>query len=705
MSFKDLGVNYQYRTGDEGQDIVKDFYIPVLSHTKTYKRAVGYFTSSSLTLIGKGLSEMIQNEGKMYLIASPYLDKEDIETIEMGYKAREEVIENALLRVFQQPINDLMKERLNYLAWLIANEKLEIRIATLTDPKIYGLYHEKIGIMEDQAGNKIAFSGSSNETAGGLNNNFESIDVFCSWNINDELRVEKKEFDFDSLWKNETRKVNVIPFPEAVKSILLSYKKDDFLKIDPELQIYNCQNEIYHKSYYPKIPTEYILRDYQKQAIKYWFQNNCQGLLEMATGTGKTITALSAVATLWDVLPKWNVNNLAVVIVCPYTHLVDQWVKDIKKFNMNPIVAKQSRSLWEDELVANVSAFKNRITNHFCLITTNKTFSSKVMQDILTNLQGEVIFVADEAHHLGAVNYRQKLVDNFPYRLALSATPNRWYDDEGTDHLLRYFGGKVVFKFGLSEAIGEFLTEYYYYPHLVFLEHDESEKYYEITRKLSKFYGLNEKSSELNEGAQSLLIERARILSSARNKLVKLNELMRDKRDSSYNIIYCGDSKVDDEKQIDAVINILGNELDMKVHTFTSREDSNLRKKLLDRFENGDLQALVAIKCLDEGVDVPATQNAYILASSTNPREFIQRRGRVLRKHPKKKYSYIHDFIVIPRPLEELKYVEPSIFNIERKMIKRELQRFIEFADLAKNGVTAHQSLEQIKIAYNLLDI
>ena len=212
-------------------------------------------------------------------------------------------------------------------------------------------------------------------------------------------------------------------------------------------------------------------------------------------------------------------------------------------------------------------------------------------------------------------------------------------------------------------------------------------------------------SLEDNESLQSLLIERARILGRARNKLVVLRDLMKDQTDSKYNIVYCGDSKVDGEKQIDSVVHILGNELNMRVHTFTSREDKEQRQVLLKQFEEGSLQALVAIRCLDEGVDVPATQTAYILSSSTNPREFIQRRGRVLRKHKNKKYSYIHDFIVVPRKPEDIHSIDPSIFNIERKMIKRELARFTEFADLAINGPLAHEKLNKLKHAYNLLDI
>ncbi|WP_176222278.1 DEAD/DEAH box helicase family protein [Tuberibacillus sp. Marseille-P3662] len=682
--------------------MINDFYIPVLSKTITYRRAVGYFTSSSLTLAAKGLSELIDRGGQMQLIASPYLDKDDIEAIELGYKFREEVIEQSLLKQLDEPSNLVDQERLNYLAWLVSNSQLDIKIAVLKDRTALGLYHEKLGIMEDYEGNKIAFSGSSNETEGGFVNNFESIDVFCSWDPRDEQRVAGKEEAFNNLWEDANGFLDVIDFPTAVEEKLLTYKKNSYKSNNPstDKQEVNEKKEDYGREHYPHIPEYINVREYQQEAIRSWFRNKCQGMLEMATGTGKTITALTAISKLYE-----YTKRLGVIIVCPYTHLVNQWVDEIKEFNMSPIVAYGGES-WDEELGNHISSFNAGITDHFCVITTNDTFSLQRMQYVLKKLNQDVVFVADEAHHLGAKKRREKLLDAIPYRLALSATPNRWYDDQGTQELIGYFGGEVVYEFGLKKAIGRFLTEYFYYPHIVYLDEDESEEYYSITRKLVKFMVSDngKLSDEESKTKEQLLIKRARILSGARNKIVKLNELMKNQTQSKYNIVYCGDSRVDGDKQIERVIKLLGYDLDMKVHSFTANENNEDRKKLLERFADGDLQALVAIKCLDEGVDVPATQNAYIISSSTNPREFIQRRGRVLRKHKSKEFSYIHDFIVLPRHLKEINDLEPTVFNIERNLVKRELTRFTEFANLAINGPLAHKELDEIKEAYNLLD-
>lgn len=691
----DIEVSSHYES-NENLNIVNEFYLPTLSEANRYRRVIGHFFTESLIVAAKGLVNLISNNGEMLMITTPRLTDQDINRIKENPHLKGSIISARLAKDLKQIDEPFAKARLNTIARLVENDQLKIKIAVPKDISYGGIQYELFGIVEDQNANKISFTYQVNDRAGEYYRNYKTIDVFCSWNAYEEIRVKSKEEYFTHLWTGQNAAYDIMELPVEVKDKLLSYRIEDQDLMEPEVDLAPHKSCI---SNFPIIPSYIQIREYQQEAIKNWFRNSCQGLLEMATGTGKTITALSAAAKLWEVT-----NRLGVIIVCPYTHLVDQWVEDIKLFNMSPIVAYQSRNLWEEILFNEISAFRAGITNHFCLITTNATFSSNSMQNLLTNLGTDVLFIADEAHHLGARKNRESLLQSIPYRLALSATPNRWHDDEGTKELINYFGGSIVFQYGLDKAIGNFLTEYYYYPHIVYLDDDESDYYFEITKKIAKLFYLTE-SVEENESLQSLLIERSRILSRARNKLSVLKELMSQKRDSHFNIIYCGDSQVDGEKQIDAVVNLLGTELDMNVHTFTSREDKEERQQLLQRFENGDLQALVAIKCLDEGVDVPATQTAYILSSSTNPREFIQRRGRVLRKHKNKKYSYIHDFIVIPRRLEELEAVDASVFNIERNMIKRELIRFSEFADLAINGPLAHEKLNKIKHSYHLLDI
>jgi DNA phosphorothioation system restriction enzyme len=665
---------------------------------------VGYFTSSSLALLARGVVALVKNGGKMQIVASPYLTKEDIEAIELGYKHRDEVVHEAVLRQFDNIEDEIIKKRLSFLAMLISQERLDIKIAVLRSNIHRGIYHEKIGIFEDDSGNLVAFSGSANETESGLYLNFEQIDVFCSWKQGESERAKKKKKNFEDLWINGTRNVEIVDFSEAVKEKLIAYKpyysmRDPESKIAENLSAYEVSSS--NKN---DLTVPFELRDYQKKAIRSWFEHDGSGIYEMATGTGKTITALST-AVYWYRRSK----KIALIIVCPYSHLVEQWAEESKKFNFDPILAYDLRNKWEAELNRQILSYNLGSSNHFCVITTNKTFISDVFQDSIKKISKNSMIIVDEAHHVGAAETVAKLPGHVEYRLALSATPDRWMDPEGTKKLYDYFSPGVIFTFSLKEAIGKFLTEYYYCPHLIELNSEETEKYHELTRKIARIAGVQKQSFEIDhstgQSLKYLLIKRAKLIGRAQNKTKKLYELMKDRVNTTHNIFYCGDERVDGVRQLEEVMKVLGYELGMKIHPFTSEESMEERKRILQDFERGNIQGLVAIKCLDEGVDVPATQSAFILASSTNPREFIQRRGRILRKHPSKKYSYIHDFIVIPRGLDETRYLEPSLFNVERALIRKELSRVSEFSSMALNGPRAQEKLLEVKTKYNLLDI
>lgn len=453
----------------------------------------------------------------------------------------------------------------------------------------------------------------------------------------------------------------------------------------------------------PEIPKDIQIRDYQKKAIFSWFEQNGSGVFEMATGTGKTITALSTAVKVFE-----TTRFLGLVIICPFVDLVEQWAKEARRFGLKPTLAYESRNRWEERLNQEIVSFNMGISKVFCAIMTNNTFLTSTMQETLLKIKRPSMLIADEMHHLGAKYTLEKLPANIKYRLGLSATPNRWYDEEGTIGLHQYFKPGVVFKFGLKNAIKEgFLTPYDYHPHIVCLTEEEHNAYYEVTRKISlAIYQSGLEKVDLNDDKlRSLLIERARILGKAMNKLALLKELVKPKIHTTHNIFYCGDSKIENERQIELVIKLLGRELGMNVHPFTSQEDKETRRKLLQMFSDGNIQGLVAIRCLDEGVDIPATQTAYILASSTNPKEFIQRRGRILRKYPGKDKGIIHDFIVVPRNPDEIDLIDESVFNIERKLAKRELSRVIEFSKLAANGPQAMEQLLKLQQAYHLLDM
>jgi superfamily II DNA or RNA helicase len=396
----------------------------------------------------------------------------------------------------------------------------------------------------------------------------------------------------------------------------------------------------------------------------------------------------------------------------------------MEDFNMDPILAYKSREQWEDEFSRAVTNFNWGADDQFSLITTHKTFCSEHFQSILGNLEGaETLVILDEVHHMGASHYSKNLPYHISNRLGLSATPERWYDEPGTKKLFNYFDDGVVFEYGIEQAIENgFLSKYYYIPHLITLTEEEEQKYLELSQKISKLSHVVDNDMELTEHDQlkTLLIKRARLIGTAKNKLTKLQELISQQDSIQHTLVYCGDGSVGDDdlhketqRHIDATVEMLGLEIGLKVHPFTHEETQSQRENLLDDFENGELQTLVAIRCLDEGVDVPATQTAYILASSTNPIQFVQRRGRILRTYPGKDHAVIHDFIVTPPSSVDPNVMNPDQFNIERSFIQKELERVSIFSEAAINhpdddiqGLPQSSgSIKELKKNFNLLGI
>lgn len=728
MSLRDVKIEKVYR--NLSNDVIKDFYIPVLRETVVYKRAVGFFNSSALYEIATGLQHLIMNDGKIQLIVSPKLEEEDVEAIIKGYKTREEVIESAILREFREPINVFQQKKLNLLANLIADQRLDIKVAFKQDMNSIGIFHEKIGIMEDIYGNKIAFGGSMNETYSGLLQNYESIDVFCSWLPEDSERVALKEQDFDCLWNNTHSAMDVVEFPKVAVERLNRYKEDTTFSILEHFKLDKVQDEEPSEpkqkpDVFFRIPTEEQgfkgLFDYQKQAIDEWLKNDGRGIYNMATGTGKTLTALGSVAELSKKLR----DNLVVVIICPQTHLVEQWVEDINWFGVKPIIAYSGYN-WKEDLKKEVRYFNSGIKKHFCIITTNASFTLPELQDQLDKIRGDICLVVDEAHNFGATKQRMFMKDIFKYRLALSATLDRHHDEEGTQALRDYFG-KTCIDYPLSRAIEENkLCRYFYYPIVVTLEQDELDAYNRISEKISNIMrklGGKRKNGELPEVVETLLIKRARIVSGARNKIKTLYDLMKDHTKENNILVYCGATKVpndnyidfnydydydsnefdgESKRQIDIVADMLGNKLGMRVRRFTSAENKKERELIKKDFAEGKmLQCIVAIKCLDEGLNIPGIQKAFILASSTNPKEYIQRRGRVLRKAPNKQFAYIYDFITLPHPLED-GYIDEKNANYELSLIKKERERMVDFAQLSENSSAVDDILNKIDELYQL---
>ena len=541
-----------------------------------------------------------------------------------------------------------------------------------------------------------------NESENAFSANYESFDVFCSW-TNDRERVFQKQMAFQAIWNNYEPGVETIDFPEVVRDRIYTFNNSlprYFSAIELEIGEQQRDNMF--------LPSDFKIRLYQETAIHNWKANYYCGIYDMATGTGKTLTALVSIEQLF----RDNHKRLGIIIICPYQHLVEQWVEDIVRFGIKPIIGYSSSSQrnWKRNLEQAVRSFNLKISDFFCFITTNASFVTKSVQEQVKLLSDDVVCVVDEVHNIGAANYRKYLPENIRFRLGLSATIDRHNDEAGTAALSGYFGKKCIL-YSLKDAIdNQMLTRYYYYPVLTYLDQDELSEYIMITGQLARTMRKKNGKVVLTEHAKQLLIKRSRIIAGAKGKLPELQKQITPFVNDKHILVYCGATTVRDgddsdvgKRQIDLVVELLGNTLNMRVGRFTSQESAQERAQIRAAFAEGEtLQALVAIKCLDEGVNIPSIKTAFILASSTNPKEYIQRRGRVLRKFPGKEYAVIYDFVTLPFPFESISSQSDAVIESTKGLIKRELIRMIDFADIAENPSTSFDLLYKLKHGFNI---
>ena len=710
FGFKNINIKEEYRVPKD--NIVNDFFIPVLKNSREYNRSVGYFSSDALIQLSYGICEMVKQGGKINLIVSPNLSNEDYEAINNGYIEREKVVADKMIKQIRDYSDYYQKERFNLVTSLIADGILEVKIAfSLKEGKL-GLYHEKLGIMYDDYDDIIAFSGSMNETNNGLSYNYETIDVFKSWE--DESRVRNKVKAFEKLWNNDDRSAKVYDFPEIVKNELLkyNYKKANF-DIDYEEQKKLVEEYEKKLKEMPRIPDYIQLREYQNEAISSWREHNYRGIFDMATGTGKTITAISAIIDLLE----HKEMNCGIIICVPYQHLVTQWNDDLVKFNFNPILgfSTSPQRNWKKRLKREVSEYSYKIRKSFCFVVTNSSFNTEYVQKILKKCKRRMLLVVDEAHNFGAKSFWKLQDDKYTYRLALSATFERHNDEEGTDKLYSFFGTKCI-EYTLEQAIEQgMLTKYYYYPIPVNLDQDELEEYNKLSREIGKLLKFDSEGNvKLSEHAKRLLIKRSRIIAGARNKLNKLEEVIEPFKKDNFMLIYCGATRYhslgsnkefanedadNENRQIDAVQKMLYKKMNMKVCQYTSNESAEERELIKNIFEEGNtIQAIVAIKCLDEGVNIPNIKTAFILASSTNEKEYIQRRGRVLRLAKGKDFARIYDFVTLPRNIDEVQATDD--IDYDESLVKRELTRVREFSRLSMNERDSDRLIESLSKVY-----
>ena len=474
MGLKDLNLKFYYNNDED--DLIDDFYNPVIGEAVNYKRSAGFFSSSSFWEIIEGLKVFIEKAGNIKLIISPELSEEDIEAINLGEKAKEDTVESFLIANILE--ENKYTDQFNLLAWLIYQEKLEIKICIKKDINSYGIFHDKSAVIYDDKGDKIAFHGSLNESITAYNYNFESIEVFVGWNKYENIRIEKIEESFDKIWNNKSLNWVSYSLSESIKEKIIQKRLINLQQLN------NINNKII-------IPKTFKLREYQENAIKEWLKNKGLGILEMATGSGKTFTAIFALIRLIKIIENKGFRCGAIIVV-PYKNLLEQWYDELLKFNIKAIKCYQGKNSWYYEARSLVNDFNYGSKENFFLITTNATFISDYFQEVINNIKRDYIFCVDEMHHLLAPKISKLLPKNTNFRLGLTATLFNEYEEKKSEKLLNYFD-KVVFRFSLEDAIKEgCLTKYYYYPVFIDLNEGELMEYIELTKKISRIYNYNE---------------------------------------------------------------------------------------------------------------------------------------------------------------------------------------------------------------------
>ena len=702
MSFRDLDIQIRYRS--ELHNFPRDFLIPVLSQTEIYKRGTGYFSTSSLVQLSVGLFEMAKNGGKMQLVCSPNLDKKDIEAIDYGYKSRDEVITEALLEGLNNPINYFEEERLNLIATLIANRHLDIKIAFMENEDGFHLYHEKTAIFIDQEGNRISYSGSPNESENGLEGNFESFYTFCSWKDPSQIEaVSIAENDFDQMWSDDTRKLKVVDFPQIVIQKLMQYKKPSGVNWNIDEEEYGYKAFLKSQQKF-RIPDRITLHEYQEEAVQEWQMKNYRGIFDMCTGAGKTYTALYGIVQL----AKEVNDKIAIFIICPYIHLVSQWEEDVEDWCAVPIITAHSKSPdrdWRQSLMKAYKRFRKDGSPFVCL-TTNDTFAGEDIQQYIKRFNDtqNVLIIVDEAHNFGSTQMINVMPWNIPYRIGLSATIKRHMDKNGTNKIKEFFGEKCI-EYPLDRAIADNkLVHYDYIPIPVALSESELSQYRVLSQKLKQYIIIKNGKMKISEAGKPIIFQRTRLLAGAENKIGVLMKLFEKYKDDNSILVYCGATSIEDDdtgevvRQIDLVTKKLQTDYNMSVKRFTAEENLKERQNIKTYFSQGMYQVVTAIKCLDEGVNIPGIKTAFIMSSSRNPKEFVQRRGRLLRKSGNKEKAVIYDFITLPRDIDN---IVPGDIDEDRTIIVGEVARMVEFGRLADNPEVTDNLVNEIMTAYD----
>lgn len=714
-----------------GEDFTPErFFNDGLNNSKEFDLQLGYFSSAAISVLADGFATFISKGGNMRLVINHIVSEKDKEAITKGILGKtNNYVDLSNFQVLKTTFDEYQEQFFRCLAYIISVKRIDIRIIKPKGKN--GISHTKSGQFRD--GYSItSFTGSANFTINGLFNNLEEIKIDRSDSVDTmvQKRISKQRKDFDSIM-NGTKDVEYLSPNDLIDAITASYGDTDIeelINVEKKLKELKKRNKSNLNEVIETVPSfPYDSpRDYQKTAFENWKKNGQRGLFAMATGTGKTITSLNCLLEIY----KKN-GYYKAIILAPTITLVNQWENECRKFNFENIIKVYSKnSEWRSKIELLQMAEKYRKTNestqNFIIISTYASFARDNVFSILNSFErSKVLFIADEAHNMGSPSILKRLgTINYLRRIGLSATPERQFEEDTNKKLYRFFGSeeRFTFEYSMEEAIRNgVLCRYYYYPHLVKLTDEEMVNYIELSEKISKYFNYNSgEFDKKDEILMGLLLARKRIIHKATNKLDEFRKIIEERYERNGNLkyslvyvpegnkseyfsdieMYDTDELIADDIVSDHLIDIYTEEV-MKldkyitVRKFVSGQKD--RDSILKDFAEGKLQVLTSMKCLDEGVDVPRSELAIFCASTGNPRQFIQRRGRILRKHPEKYMAEIHDLVVVP----EVNATSPS-YRMEQSLLKGELMRVKNFSLLSENPSFSQVELRAVMEHYGL---
>jgi len=731
ISFDELNIEQVRKYAADRQHKPLKLYRTFLPYSSKFCLKLGYFSTNAIFPIATSIASFIAGGGKMEVVINHILRKEDKNLLVDDSIENELLIKSAIgdERELAELIKIGSEHFFSCLKYLKINGQLTIQPVKTKDGE---MSHYKEGIFIDSEGNKVSFNGSCNFTYKGLVENGESISALYSWGNGSSEEIIDEDYEiFQSILNKKHYGYQYLDSTEIEAIIDNAKDKDEEELIQSEKDIierFNSKsNTVFYKNYVsedtetlnyeaskktnkPKFP---FLKPhkYQEEAYDAWKENNYSAIFAMATGTGKTVTSLNCLLEEYHKNPD---KSYRAFILVPTITLVEQWQEEALKFNFNRIIKISSKSDWKSRLRTTLATSK-RIPSSFVIICTYATFAMDKFQKYVKQLPDDTLFIADEAHNMGANSVLNKLENiNVKKRIGLSATPKRVYDEEGTKAIENFFNDEEPYtvSYSMEKAIqNNVLSKYDYYPHIVELTTEELDDYIELTKKIARQYFI-ESSIDKNSNLERLLLQRKRIIHKASNKLSKAVSILRNRYQQEgtlkYTFVYVPEgmntelSEMDIENEDEARI------INQYIREIALIDDSILvnkivggmknRERILTQFSRGDIQVLTSMKCLDEGVDIPRAEHAIFCSSTGNPRQFIQRRGRVLRKHPEKTSATVHDLVVIPLIDRDNK----ENFEAEKNLVKGEIQRVMYFASLSKNPLHSFEVFSETCEHYNI---